>query len=507
MTDTPTKRMTGVDQRMPRAGAPLPFARRALALALAVAAVTLAACSSTPTAPPALDLPAGNAALDPAPLERWWTAFGDPQLDAYVDAALTHNLDLAAAMARIETARAQVTLAQADLYPSANIGVGAARSRVTERSANPLPPGYGATTSDFSVSLDAAWEVDLWGKYRTATQAAREDLLATRYAREAVRSMVVADVARTWFQLLAVDAELAILEDTTRSREQTVGLQQQRQAAGVTGEYDLAQAQAELAAVQADIAGAQRAQASLRTALAVLTGASPRETFAPAPPRPASLSGDAAASGGLASLTGAGPIPEGLPSNLLERRPDIRQAERLLAGASLRIDRARADYFPSLTLTGSLGHASGALRDLASGPALAWGLAANLLQPVFGLRAIEANVEAASARRAEAVIAYRQTVQSAFREVHDALVANATSRDALAAQARRRAQLARAVALADARYRAGYSPYLEVLDAQRQLLQAQTQEVLAARDVRVAGVDLAKALGGGWDYRTALSAR
>jgi multidrug efflux system outer membrane protein len=201
------------------------------------------------------------------------------------------------------------------------------------------------------------------------------------------------------------------------------------------------------------------------------------------------------------------PVPEGLPSNLLERRPDVRQAERLLAAASLRIDRARADYFPSLTLTGSLGHASGALSDLASGPSLVWGLAASLLQPLIGLKAIEANVETATARREEAVIAYRQTVQFAFREVHDALASSSATRDALAAQALRRERLARAVELASMRYRAGYSPYLEVLDAQRQLLQAQTQEVLAARDLRIAGVQLAKALGGGWDHRADLAAQ
>jgi multidrug efflux system outer membrane protein len=452
-------------------------------------------------------MPAGNAALDGARLERWWSAFGDPTLAAYVDEALAHNLDLAAAMARIETARAQVKLAQADLYPTVNLGLGAARSRVSERAANPLPPGFGTTTNDFSVTLDAAWEADLWGKYRTATQAAREDLLATRYAREAVQTMVAADVARTYFQLLATDAQLAILADTASSRRETVGLQQQRQEAGLIGDYDLAQAQAELASVEADMAATCRAKATLESALAMLLGRSPREVFMPALAR-AAVTGSADAGAGATALAWRGdvsPVPEGLPSNLLERRPDVRQAERLLAAASLRIDRARADYFPSLTLTGSLGHASGALSDLASGPALVWGLAANLLQPVLGLKAIDANVGAATAQREAAVVAYRQTVQGALREVHDALVASTASRDALAAQSRRRGELQRALALAQSRYRAGYSPYLEVLDAQRQLLQAQTQEVLAARDVRIAAVDLARALGGGWDYQARLA--
>jgi multidrug efflux system outer membrane protein len=469
--------------------------RRVLVAALAAATLALAACTTTPTTPPALELPVGDAALDGAPLERWWTGFGDPRLAQYVDEALAHNLDLAAALARIETARAQVKLAQSDLYPTVNLGVGAARNRASEVGANPLPPGFSATASDFRVALDASWEVDLWGKYRTASRAAQEELLATRYAREAVQTIVAADVARTVRELEATDARLAILDATLRTREDTVRLQRDRHAAGLVGEYDLAQAEAERASVQADLAGVRRARAALASALAALLGRSPREVFAPAVASQP-LAPDAVATSGSA-LPG---IPEGLPSNLLERRPDIRQAERLLAAASLRIDRARADYFPSLTLTGSLGHASGALSNLASGPALVAGLAANLLQPIFGLKAIEANVEAAQARREEAVVAYRQTVLSAFREVHDALSASSSARDALAAQALRRERLARAVELATLRYRAGYSPYLEVLDAQRQLLLAQTEEVLAARDARVARVDLAKALGGGWDW-------
>jgi len=474
----------------------VPMLTATLRCATLVAALALAGCTTTPTAPPVLEVPAGQPAADNLPLERWWTTFGDATLTGYVDEALAHNLDLAAAMARIETARAAVKLAQADLYPSVNLGVGAARTRGTELGTNPLPQGFGATTNDFRIGLDASYEVDLWGKYRTATQAAREDLLATRYAREAVQTVVAADVARTYFALLATDAQLALLTDTSKSREETVGLQRDRYQAGVIGEYDLAQAEAERAAVLADIATTRRARANFESALAVLLGRSPREVYEPA------LAHDAT----VAKLVAVPGVPEGLPSNVLERRPDIRQAERQLAAASLRIDRARADYFPSLTLTGSLGHESGALSNLFKGPALIWGIAGNLLQPVFGLKAIEANVEAATARREEVVVAYRQTVQGAFRDAHDALVATGTTRDALTAQGERRMRLARALELADLRYRSGYSPYLEVLDAQRQLLQAQTEEILAARDARIASVDLAKALGGGWDWRNDLAA-
>jgi multidrug efflux system outer membrane protein len=471
--------------------------RRGRATIAMLLAVLMAACTTTPTAPPVLDVPPGNAAADAVALDRWWTQFGDATLTGYVDEALLHNLDLAAAMARIETARAQVKLAQSDLYPSVNLGVDASRNRSTEVGSNPLPPGFSSKSSDFRVALDASYELDLWGKYRTATRAAREELLATRYARETVQTSVAAEVARVYFQLLAADAQLALLDDTLKSRDQTVALQRDRYQGGVIGEYDLAQAEAERAAVVADIATTRRAAGQLESALAVLLGRSPREVFAPAVARDAKA----------AQLVAVPAIPGDLPSNLLARRPDIQQAERSLAAASLRIDVARADYFPSLSLTGSLGTESGALKNLFSGPALIWGVGASLLQPLFGLKAIEANVEAAAARREEAVVGYRQVVQGAFRDTHDALVANGSARDALAAQSLRRERLARALELADIRYKAGYSPYLEVLDAQRQLLQAQTLEIAAARDARIASVDLAKALGGGWDFRADLAAR
>ncbi len=192
---------------------------------------------------------------------------------------------------------------------------------------------------------------------------------------------------------------------------------------------------------------------------------------------------------------------------MLERRPDVRQAEAQLAAASLRIDAARAQYFPNLALTASYGSESAALSNLFSGPALVWGIGASLLQPLIGIKAIEANVQAETARREAAIVGYTQAVQGAFRETHDALVANRTTRDALAAQSERARRLQGALELADVRYRAGYSGYIDVLDAQRQLLQAQTLQIVAARDVRFALIDLAKAMGGGWEYRDAVATR
>ena len=461
-----------------------PLTRAAAAIAVALA---IAGCQTAPTAPPALALPAPTMA-PLANIERWWTLFDDPALARLVDEALANNLDLAAAMARVEVARANVLLAQSDLYPSVNLEAGVSRNRITEVGSQPLPPGFDATSSNHRLGIAASYELDLWGKFRTATRAAQTDLLASEYARETVRTSVAAEVARTYFSLLAADAELALLRDTLKLRADAVQLQRDRFEAGVVGQFDLRQAEAERASVVAAIAGAERAAGLLESALATLVGRSPREVFEPVVARESDSR----------RLLDVPPIAAGLPSGLLERRPDVRRAEAQLAAASLRIDVARADYFPSISLTGSFGGESAVLKNLFTGPALAWGIGASLLQPLLGVKAIEANVDAQVARRAEAVVLYRQTVQTAFRETHDALVSNRTSRDALAAQGVRRSEIAQALELADLRYRAGYSAYLEVLDAQRQLLQADQQRIAAARDARIALVDLARAMGGGW---------
>jgi len=461
-------------------------------LLITALAAAIAGCTTTPTAPPVVELP--QATLSDVHLERWWTTFNEPPLTALIDEALANNLDLQVAMARIDAARSQVTLARTNLYPTVNVGVDAGRARVSRVGPSPIPQGFPATGDDYRLGLNASYEIDLWGKYRAASQAAQNEVLASEYARETVRTAVAAEVARAYFQLLAADAQLRLLRDTLTLRDETVRLQTDRAQAGIIGDYDLAQARAERAAVVSDIAIAEQAIALNESALALLTGRSPRDVFAPMIARNATP----------AAVLDVPTVPAGLPSDMLERRPDIRQLEKSLAAASLRIDRARADYYPSIALTGALGTESTALGNLFSASSLFWSIGAGLLQPLFNLNAIDANVEAANARRAELVANYRQTVQAAFKDVHDALSANRTTRDALAAQTERSANLQQAYSLSDIRYKAGYSPYLEVLDAQRQLLQAQTLQIIAARDVRLALVDLAKALGGGWEYQTAV---
>jgi multidrug efflux system outer membrane protein len=463
---------------------------------LAVAAVAaLAGCTTTPTAPPQLDLPPPAAnPVQPELLTHWWEAFNDPTLNEFVREALAFNLDLRAAMARVETARAQVTLAQSYLYPTVDLAAGANRSRYS-LSTPTLPPGISPYINDYRVALQASYELDLWGKYRTATRAAQSDLLASEYGRETVHTIVAADTARFYFNLLAADAQLALLEDTLKTRDESVALQTDRYNGGIIGDYDLGTAQAERAAVASDVAVARRAVAEYESALAVLLGRSPREVFNPMIGRDVNV----------AKMTGVPTIPSGLPSDLLARRPDIRAAEQQLAAANMRIDVARADYYPSISLTGNYGSEAAALHNLFSGPALIWSIAGALTQPLLNLKGIEANVESKTAQRDELVVAYTKTVQNAFKDTHDALSANETTRAALAAQTERKNKLAQVLELSDLRYRSGYSPYLEVLDSQRQLLQAQTLQIVAARNVRLAVVDLATALGGGWDIATAVT--
>ncbi|GIL03779.1 MAG: RND transporter [Betaproteobacteria bacterium] len=456
--------------------------------ALAVASL-LAACATTETAKPALDLPAATGQA-PAGLDRWWTLFNDPQLTALIEEALANNLDLRAAVARIDEARANLRLARSALFPSLDVTASSNRSKRSE--ATELRQGPPFTSTTHNLGLAAAYEVDLWGKLRSGRDAADASLLATRFDAQTVRIALAAQAATTYFSLRAFDAELALTRATLATRDENVRLQQRRREAGVASEFEFAQAEAERAAVAAVVPPLERAVAQTEAALALLAGRSARAVFAPQVARGVDL-----------EKFDPGPdVPPGLPSDLLERRPDVRRAEAALVAADARIAEARAQYFPSLTLTASFGGESAELSDLLKSPARIWSIAAGLVQPIIGIHRIGAQVDAAAARREQAALGYQQAVQAAFRDVHDALVAQRGARAALAAQEERRAKLAEALRLAELRHRAGYSSFLEVLDAQRGLLAAERERIAALRDRQAALVDLYKALGGGWSPET-----
>jgi len=454
--------------------------------ACAIAAALLAACATPDLRRPTLELPEMTSDA-PQGVDRFWTQFNDTQLNALIDEALKNNLDLRAAIARIDEARANLRLARAPLYPSLDAEFGANRARSSAATTRQFQGDLATTT--YSAGLRASYEVDVWGKYASGRAASQSSLLATRYAAETVRIALVAQVASAYFALRANDAELTLAQETLKTRDDNVKLQKQRFDAGVSSDYELKLAQAERAAVAAVIPASERAVALAESALAVLTGRSPKTVYAPSIARGADITAAVAPE-----------VPAGLPSDLLARRPDIRQAEAQLTAADARISEARAQYYPSLTLTARYGGESSELADLLTSPARVWSIGANLLQPIIGAQRIGAQIDAATARREQASIAYQQAVQSAFRDVHDALIAHRSARAAFTAQDERRTRVIEALKLAELRQRNGYSSYIDVLDAQRNLLDAEGARLTALRERQSAIVDLYKALGGGWDH-------
>lgn len=416
----------------------------------------------------------------------WWKAFNDPVLNQLVDEALAHNQNLHIAMARVDEARALLTRAHADQLPQLSAGSQYQRGRGNSVGLNPAPgrPLYEGTQANGVLSF----ELDLWGKYRRASEAARAELLASRYNQDTVALTLISQVAQTYFALRAADQQQQVAENTLTSRQEGLKLHEKRFRGGYESELDFRQAEADAAVAQASLASLQQQVQETRTALAVLVGQSPKAIVAGTLPR-----GKA-----LADLTVPPTLPAGLPSDLLVRRPDLQAAEHSLIAANARIGVARAAYLPNISLTGLLGSESTALSQLFSGPAAAWSFAASLAMPIFDFGKTGAGVDAADARQRQALAQYQWTIQTAFKETQDALVAIRTTRESMTARQQQVVSLKRSLRLAQLRYNNGYSNYLEVLDAERGLFQAQLDAIRAQNARLSATVTLVKALGGGW---------
>ncbi len=456
---------------------------RPIALALAL---SLAGCAIGPDYErPATDLPEKLAPAQSASAmaERWWTLFGDPALDALIDEALAANRDLAAAAQRIEQARAQFVITRSDQLPAVGIEASRSRDRASERGSFP-PPAESIESTTNRLVLRASWELDFWGKYRRATEAARADLAATEAGRDAIRASLVGEVARGYFNLRALDASREVALRTLEGRRKGLELQRGRFEAGVVSELELRQVESDVAGAEALVPQLERSLAAQESALALLAGRSPRAVF------------EARVARGTVVTPGGVEVPAGLPSDLLLRRPDLRQAEARLKAANARIGVARAAYFPSITLTGFYGGESQALSDLFTGPARTWSLAAGLLQPVYGAGQIAAGVDFADARAKEAALLYQQAIANAFRETRNAIVAQSTTREVLGAQQVRERALARTLELAKMRYDGGTVSLFDLLETERQLLLVRLEAITAERERREAVVDLYLALGG-----------
>lgn len=465
--------------------------RNKLAAAL-LAATLLPACSflqstyekPSPVLPEAWQS-AHEGARASAAGERWWTLFNDPVLDKLVDEALQHNHDVEAAAARILEAEAALGVTDADRYPIVTAGGEGSRTG-SSRATAAQQPGMPRVQNNVRVTLNASYELDIWGKYRRASDAARAQLLAAESARDTVRLTLTADVAQQYFNLLAADAQVEVIRNVLKTRADSLGLLRLRGESGLVSEYEIRQAEAEEAAARSQLAAALRAQENLHSVLATLLGRSPREVM------------EGQIERGQVATTQALWVPDGLPSDLLLRRPDIREAEQNLLAQDARIDAARAEFFPAISLTAYLGSESATLGDLFSGPAGIFQFALGLAQPIFNAGRLTYSVKAAEARREQAIAAYKKAVASAFGDVRTALNNQGAARATLQAESERIVALVDAQRLANLRYEGGVSSRLEVLDADRQLLQAQLARVDAENAQRAAVVSLFKALGGGW---------
>ena len=463
---------------------------------MAVAASLLAGCAAPDFRQPDVPIPvaykeAGEGrwkAAEPAessPRGTWWTAFSDPALDALEAEAVTANGDLQAAAARVKQARALLRGAEADRYPQIDAGVQATRGRPAG-AAYGLPQGTAApTTNVFQGGLSASYEIDLFGRVANNVAATRADADASEATYRSVLLTLQADVAQTYYRVREADAEHALLQETVRLREANVKLAQSRFDAGDVSEIDLTRAKTERATAESEAIGIERQRAVAEHALAVLLGRAPAGFDFGVNP--------------LTDVTNLPVVPAGLPSALLERRPDIAAAQQQLFAANARIGVARSAVFPALSLTGQGGYESYQLSDVFKWSSSTWLIGAVLSLPIVDGGRNKAAIRRAEAGLEESVGVYRQRVLVAFSEVEDNLVGLRT----LDGQARVTddavASARRASVLAEKRYRAGQTGCLEFIDAQRDLLAVQRQAVQLRGSRATTTVALIRSLGGGWD--------
>jgi outer membrane protein, multidrug efflux system len=424
------------------------------------------------------------------PRGEWWRVFNDPALDGLEDEAVQANQNLQASAARVAQARALVGVSQADRWPQVDAGFGPSRSHLSPVALG-LSPGVRQTptTTIWRALASVSYEVDLFGRVSNSVSAAQGDAESAEATYRSVLLALQADVATFYFALRQTDTELAILRETVGLREESVQLLQRRFDAGDIGELDLARAKTELATTRSDAVGLERTRADLEHSLAVLLGKAPAAFSLP--PAPLAVSGAPPA------------VPPGLPSALLERRPDIAAAQRAMAAANARIGVARSAFFPSLILTANGGFESSDLSDIFQWSNRTWLLGplvgTILTQTVFDGGRRQANLERTQAALAESVADYRQQVLGAFAEVEDSLSALRVLADQGRYQEEAVVSSQRAAHISRTRYDAGLVSYLDVIDAQRTLLSAQRDaaQIRGARSVST--VALVRALGGGWN--------
>ena len=484
-------------------------ARARLPLAALLSAALLAACAAGPDYErPKMDMPqalstdkraAGQQPGQPAAAlpakktgeagERWWMLYQDPVLNKLEDEAREHNASAQAAVASVLLARAQLGITEASQYPTVTANARETRTKMSAVGTFPFPPGAQLTRNLTHVSLDASYELDLWGKYRRAKESARAGVLSAEASRDAAYLSLSAQVAQQYFALLAYDGQDEVLRRALAGRQEMIALDKKKVEAGVMSDYDMHQAEADEAAIRSQRATLAQARDRQEAALAMLLGRSPRDVMSGAVER------------GTPQLANVW-VPEGLPSDLLLRRPDVQAAEMNLVALNAQIGVARAQYLPTLSLTGYLGSESTALSQLFTSPANIFQIGAAISQPItdaiFGIGRVAYMEDAAKANRDQALAQYRLAVANAFADLRNALTSQDASRQILDAETARSAALSEAYRQAELRYKVGISSRLEVLDVEKNYLQADLNRIDAQRAQRSAVADLFKALGGGW---------
>jgi multidrug efflux system outer membrane protein len=419
--------------------------------------------------------PASSESLGDA---KWWTVFQDEQLQTLIRTALANNYDVRIAAERVLAAQAQLRIVRSDQYPSAGVGV----AGTTEREpTSPFSPSY--RWDYLQLGGAASWNVDFWGQYRRATEAARANLAQTEWGKRAVVSTLVANIAAAYFQLRTLDSELEITQRTLVSRKESLRLTTLLADQGAGSMVDVRQAEQLVYVASSTIPDLERQIEQEENYIKLLLAQNP---------------GPITRGRSLTEQVRPPVVPAGLPSQLLERRPDIHQAEQQLIAANAQIGVARAAYFPSISLTGTAGFISSALVNLFTTPAGAWDAAATIAEPLFTAGKLQANVRLAESQQRQAVLTYRQTVQSAFRDVSDALVAYRRTREAREQQELLATAAQDSNRLAHVRYDGGSTGYLEVLTNDTNYLAAELELSHARLSELLSLVQIYSALGGGW---------
>lgn len=412
----------------------------------------------------------------------WWELYQDPVLNDLVAKARQNNTDIKLAVARVEEADAFMREVGAALFPQIDLDSSASRSRVTELGSNPVVSGFKPVHNDYNITLGTSFELDFWGKLRRAKESARAQALATRYAKDTVDLSLSGLVASNYLLLRSLEAQITVSRDSLRSRQESLALTKRRLQGGVSSALDVHQAEVASSNLVAQIADLVRQRAVVEHQLAVLTGVLDLKL----------------AEGDIKNLPIPPVPPAGLPSSLLEARPDVRQAEQDMIAANAKIGVAKAALFPTISLTANYGGESAELGDILKSAARIWtgGLSLNL--PIFDSGRLNARVDEATAQQKQALASYEGSVQTAFREVNDALVTVRQSAEREAALQASEASAKKALEIADNRYKSGYSAYLDVLDSQRVYNDTALAFIQSRQARLVATVDLFKALGGGW---------